>query len=679
LNLQTYDFPSYLDTSHSDLVRDFFVPALKNSIRYDRGVGFFSSGWLRITANGMNKFAENGGTARWVTSPVISKKDWDAMLFGEKARINPFLRKLIKINIEDLEKTLENETLSALAWMIADGILEFKFALPRNKLSKGDFHDKFGIFYDNKGNSVSFNGSYNDSIQGTLNYESIKIFSSWIEKYKDLVIEDTNRFNQLWDNLDPNVQVYDLLESEKEKIIRLRKFDRPYRKINTFPIDLSQKPLNIPEDIHLRDYQNDAICAWEKSNRIGLFEMATGTGKTITSIAASVRFFEEKKELALIVTCPYIHLVEQWKNDAEAFGYRPLLAFKSSEEWKAKINNKIIAFNNGDIGNLCIITTHSTFSTKLFQSTIARINRTTLLIADEAHHLGAESKTKYYPKNIEYRLALSATPDRWFDDAGSARLRNYFGKTVFEFQIGKAIKEGYLTEYKYFPVITELTNSEMENYQELSKKISKLFNMGEKPDENRILLSLLLKRSNILNSAENKLEKLSNLIDSQNEISHTLFYCAPGQLNKITSLLGKEKKIKIHKFTYKEDNKSRQRILNEFESGMLQGIVAIKCLDEGVDIPSTKTAYILASSSNPREFIQRRGRILRKSIGKSYAIVYDFITFPPLDFLENFPIERQIIRKELSRFKEFAQYAINFNSAYECIWEIAMRFNILDF
>jgi superfamily II DNA or RNA helicase len=219
----------------------------------------------------------------------------------------------------------------------------------------------------------------------------------------------------------------------------------------------------------------------------------------------------------------------------------------------------------------------------------------------------------------------------------------------------------------------------MEEYEELSGKISKLFIIGENPEDNPNLLSLLLKRSNILNNAKNKIGELSNLIDEQKDISHALFYCAPGQLKRVMYLLGKEKKLRVHQFTYHEDNNTRQRILEEFDKRLLQGIVAIKCLDEGVDVPSTKSAFILASSSNPREFIQRRGRILRKSAGKEHAVIYDFITFPPLDIVNSFPSERKIIRKEMTRFKEFAQYAINFNSAYETIWETAKRFNILDF
>ncbi|MGA9350336.1 MAG: hypothetical protein WBW48_16250, partial [Anaerolineae bacterium] len=221
-------WPAILDTSSSDLIQDFFVPALTASLRYDRGVGYFSSGWLRVAAAGMVQFATNSGRAHWVTSPILSEEDWRALQLGDAARYNEVLRRAIERNLDDLERALEEETLSALAWLVADGILDFKLALPRNKLERGEFHDKFGVFTDAEGNQISFNGSYNDSIQGTRNYESIKVFCSWQPTFAPLVDADAERFERLWSNFDPNVQVFDLPEATRGCIVRLRTDDRPY-------------------------------------------------------------------------------------------------------------------------------------------------------------------------------------------------------------------------------------------------------------------------------------------------------------------------------------------------------------------------------------------------------------------------------------------------------------------
>jgi len=227
MSLRLLDLPLLLNTSDQDLFRDFFVPALAHAFRYDRGVGYFASGWLRLVAQGMVTFAAHGGRARWVTSPILNQQDWEALLAGDEARLDPELREILYRNVQDLERSLEDDTLSALAWMIADGVLSFKLALPRGKLDDGDFHDKFGIFTDLAGDQVSFNGSYNDSIQGTRNYESIKVFRSWEPIFAPLVKSEQERFDRLWCNLDPNVRVFEVAEMT-ESMLRLRASERPY-------------------------------------------------------------------------------------------------------------------------------------------------------------------------------------------------------------------------------------------------------------------------------------------------------------------------------------------------------------------------------------------------------------------------------------------------------------------
>lgn len=305
--LTNIPFPPVLDTSSGDIIKDFFNPALAVSIRYDRGVGFFSAAWLRLAAKGMTVFAAYGGRARWVTSPILSEADWNALQEGSAAREDETLKRAMEVNLTELEKTLEEDTLSALAWLVADGILDFKLALPRNKLDQGEFHDKFGIFTDEAGNQVSFNGSYNDSVQGTRNYESIKIFCSWQSVLALLVNADVERFERLWTNADPNVQVYNLPDAAKERIVKLRTQERPYPAptqeqlvldITSLPIPQRQpKGPVCPATIELREYQNEAIGAWFAHDCRGLLEMATGTGKTITALAASVRLFEREKRL----------------------------------------------------------------------------------------------------------------------------------------------------------------------------------------------------------------------------------------------------------------------------------------------------------------------------------------------------------------------------------------------
>lgn len=693
MNLPQIAFPPILDTSSNDIIKDFFNPALGASVRYDRGVGFFSAAWLRLAAQGMSEFAANSGRARWVTSPILSESDWEALQEGSAARLDETLKLAMDVNLHNLRTSMEKHTLSALAWMVADGILDFKLALPRNKLDQGEFHDKFGIFTDAEGNQVSFNGSYNDSIQGTRNYESIKIFCSWHPVLSLLVNADVERFERLWNNRDPNVQVYDLPEAARAGILKLRTDDRPYPEPNwdQLRLRLDEKSATpaygvvkpqLPADLEVRPYQVQAIDNWFENNCRGLFEMATGTGKTKTALSASVRLFEREKRLAVIMTVPYQHLVDQWNTESQQFGYRPILAYQSKSNWFDQLNSMVMDFSAGYRDHFSVITTHTTFISADFQATIARLSEKALIIADEAHHLGAERSRQNYPEQIPYRLALSATPDRWFDDEGTAALRAYFGATVFSFPLEKAIGVS-LTPYYYHPHIVQLTSDELETYQELSVKIAQVAGRSDERAQETLKI-LLMRRAELLNKAANKLTKLSELIDASDHIDHTLFYCAPGQIDDVQRLLGWAHGLLVQRFTAEEDTEERQQRLADFASGEIQALVAMKCLDEGVDVPSTKTAYIMASSSNPREFIQRRGRVLRQYPGKEFSIIHDMIAVPPTAWTASqdsatFNIERGIIRKELERFKEFASPALNKHKAMDVIWDIASRYNLMDF
>lgn len=685
MNLHELSFKAILDTSKDDLIKDFFIPALTVSMRYDRGVGYFSAAWLRIAAKGIVEFARNSGCARWVTSPILSEGDWLALQQGEAARHDVVLRHAIERNIADLEQTLERETLSALAWLVADRILDFKLAIPRNKLAGGEFHDKFGVFTDHDHNQVSFNGSYNESEQGTRNYESIKVFCSWQDSFAPLVAADTQRFERLWNNLDENVQVFNLPDAARARILKLRTGERPYPEPDwaflhslsgEHNINVFVPRLRIPPEVQLYDYQIQAIDKWFEHGCCGLLEMATGTGKTITSLAAMARLYEREQRLAVVIAVPYQHLVDQWQEDANNFGLQPILAYQSKARWLNLLHQRVIEFNRGDREELSVITTHSTFIDKDFQRIIGRLTGPALLVADEAHHLGAERSRTQLPTNFPFRLALSATPDRWFDDVGTAALRTFFGDTVFRFPLEDAIRRGILTPYTYYPQLIELTTDELQEYQVLSEQIAKLINV-EDEELQEALKMILIKRSRLLNNASQKLVALKALVGQMGNLYHSLFYCSPEQIDEVCQLLGWDLGFVIGRFTAEEPNTLRQQLLSDFDNRVLQALVAMKCLDEGVDVPSTRTAFILASSSNPREFIQRRGRILRRAVGKTEATIYDFIAIPPQTWSSSAPsIERGIIEHELHRFMEFADCARNKHQALDVIWDLAKQYGI---
>ncbi|NLO72354.1 MAG: DEAD/DEAH box helicase family protein [Porphyromonadaceae bacterium] len=668
------------NTSDDDFVNDFFAKALSNSVTYDRGVGYFSSGWLKVNAQGMGKFAEQGGRARWVTSPILDKADWETMCLGAKAQQNELLYNILSSSISDLKNSLNENVLSTLAWLIADGIVDFRIAVPRNNLT-GEFHDKFGIFKDKSGNKVMFLGSYNDSVHGLSNYESIAVFKTWEEHSLEIIESQCERFEKLWGDLDSNVKVFTLPESIKNEIVKLRLKSRPYKEpVSSIQVYEVQRGIGTPRYLVVREYQQEAIDVWFDNGMTGLLEMATGTGKTITALLIAVEYHKRKLKAPLIITCPYKHLVDQWDREARRFGFSPIKAYESSDSWVNKLTNQIHAYNSSFVDSLCVITTNTTFMSKTFKDVIKKMNSSIFLIADEAHHFGTNKSMSFLDDKFFPRLALSATPTRWFDDEGTLAVNNYFGGTVYSFNLQRAIKEGFLTNYYYYPVLVELTDDEILDYKEITEKIIPFLAKKNKTDsDDERLRTLLMKRSDILKNASNKLDSLRTILGKNKKIDHTLFYCSPRQREDLLKILGFENKIRVHQFTYQENNTIRQETLNRFDSGDLQAIVAIKCLDEGVDVPSTRTAFFLSNGSNPREFVQRRGRILRKAEGKQNSIIYDFITVPPESFSNmNYDLERSIVKKELTRFAEFANNSLNTDSAIDIIWQLAKKYNLMD-
>ena len=648
------------DNSTEEITNDLIVPLLGESKIYYRGVGYFSSNWIQIVTQGLHKIAEKGGKIYLITSPNLSADDWEAMKLGKKAEVDDLLYENIKRTInEDFTIKTREECLNLLSWLIADNILIMKFAICKN--GKGMYHDKLAIFVDNEDNKVCLHGSFNDSLQATYNGEGFSVFKSYESGQKDYVDEHFTRFQNMWKGLNEFYEIYDIPELVKVELRKYQNKERPYRK--------SKKNLHLPTYIEkLNDYQIKAIENLKTNNWRGILEMATGTGKTITSIAGSVEYLNIKQRIFLIVVVPFNHLVKQWEDNILSFGYKqPIKCYDSKALWYGKLNRRIKDYNIRLTDCESLIVSYKTFSDYDFQELCNKIKDNVFFVADECHYIGGSSLRNCMPDNFDVRVGLSATPDRWFDEEGTKRLRDYFGDTIFEYDMKMAIDNGFLCKYEYEPIIVSLTTSEYEQYSELTQKITKMILSNIKMEENTILQNMILKRASLLAKAENKLPIFIEMLKeqmSQNEVKHTLVYCSKGESQKIIKMIS-ELGIRAHEFIYKVSNSDRKKLLEAFSKGDIQILVAIKCLDEGVDVPGTRTAYFLSSTSNPREFIQRRGRILRKAPGKHLAKIIDFIVFPPNRSLNSSvidTIDNSIIEKEMPRFSEFYRYA--FNSGY---------------
>lgn len=697
MSFRALQIPFQVNTTSRDPVEVFFNPLLSLAKTYDVAVGYFSSAWIRDAASGIASLAVNGGRSRWVISPKLSKQDWELLSSASSnAERDQIVASAAISDIRDLQRALEDETRVALAWLIRDGIISFKIAVPRNQLS-GIFHAKIGVFTDSDNNSVAFSGSYNLTGAASTNWETLDIFLGWHADDAKRVQARQEQFESIWTSKDPNLAIYEPTDSIVSQFVEITEHSRrPYklpggteRSGETFPwvpqylLDANGK---------LRAHQEAGIDAWFKANGRGIFQMATGSGKTVAALAVATKLASlartKGSKLVVIIAVPYKHLAEQWQREAIAFGFDPIVCYEAFEAWAPSFQRKLLGLRLGTENLAFFITVNATFCGDRFQKLMAGLDAPLLFVADEMHNMGGETIRTMLPTNAKFRLGLSATPDRHNDEEGTSAIREYFGETVAEYGIAQAIADGTLTRYFYHPVLVAFSDDEMDEYKDLSARIAReMARGGDKQDSSEALKYLLIERSRLIGSAEGKIPALKSLLSERRDSHYNLIYCGDvitdgeRSVDSVLSMVGSDLEMRASKFTSSESNVERREILSRFGTGEIQTLVAIRCLDEGVDVPRTETAYILASSLNPRQFIQRRGRVLRRAPGKEFAYIYDFIVVPPLGAtLENaaFNSERSLMRRELARVDEFASSSENAGEALGALRSIKIRLKLLD-
>lgn len=709
------EYRSLLDS----VAKDFYIPLLSQAVKYQRAVGFFSSSSLVEISKGISELAKNGGKIQLVASPYLSDEDVEAIKSGYAMR-DQVVKEAIRREMTEGKTPFEKARLNLLANLISDNILDIKIAFTEDSDRMGMYHEKMGIITDAEGNRVAFAGSMNESATAmTLNYESIDVFCSW-KGEEDRVIAKENAFASIWNDTEPNIKIIDFPELKQEIIEKYK------RSVPDFEIDKKEYAPDIdtvlhtdlgvyseygpkfPEWFKLHDYQDEAITEWQKHNYRGIFDMATGTGKTYTGLGALTTLSKNiGHKLAAIIVCPYQHLVEQWVEDILKFNIDPIIGYSDSsqKDWPKRLKDAIRDQKLKVRGKefFCFICTNATFSSDYVQTQLAKIKSDTLLMVDEAHNFGAPYLSCLLYDNYKYRLALSATLDRHNDEEGTAKLYDFFGEKCIEYTLDRAIEEKKLTKYKYYPIVVTLTEEELEAYDNLSYEIGKCIMKGK---NGKMKLSsrgekLALKRSRIVAGAKNKLTMLEEVIQPYIHDKHILVYCGATkgleqnqdrtdvdsedirQIDAVTDLLGNKLGMEVSQFTSKESVEEREVLKREFSAGdTLKVLIAIKCLDEGVNIPKIKTAFILASTTNPKEYIQRRGRVLRLAEGKEYAEIYDFITLPydteSVTSLTEAQVKRNstLVKNELRRAEEFSRIAVNMVESASLIDEIKDAYGI---
>lgn len=698
----------YYKTYKNNIVKEFYNPVLKNAVLYQRSVGFFSSTALIELTKGISGLVKNKGKIQLIVSPYLSPEDVEAIEKGyEKRKI---IEEALLREFKEPENYFQEERLNLLAHLIEEGTLELKVAFTPPNKNTGMYHEKVGIIKDENGDKIVFTGSLNETINAFYNnYESIVVFTSW-EESKEYAEEMQRDFDLLWSGGDNDLEVIDFPEVVKDKITICKKTEVHYdideeEKIEDIKEAVRGNP-RMPQGFILRDYQIEAIEHWKNNSYHGIFDMATGTGKTYTGLGAVVKLFEDKEKLAIVIVCPYQHLVEQWVEDIELFNMEPIIGYSASKQknWKQRLKDDVLDFNLGIIKSFCFVTTNATYSSKFVTEIMGSLGKDTLLLVDEAHNFGSNNLRKRLYSQIEYRLALSATLERHGDEEGTEALKKYFGRKCIGYDLKKAIADGKLTPYYYYPVLVFLDEEELAEYKDVSYRVSK---ECHKDKHGKLQVTekgkmLLMQRARIVAGAKNKLSVLRDKMQDYKDASHILVYCGATrvptfehdesehdedgerQIVAVSKILGNELGMKVTHFTSNESAQEREAIKRRFATAEpYQAIVAIKCLDEGVNIPSIRTAFILASTTNPKEYIQRRGRVLRLAKNKPYAVIYDFVTLAtPLDEVNvygvDFNCERALAKRELARIKEFGEIAMNSRDSDVLINDIIDAYQISD-
>ncbi|MBL1280764.1 MAG: DEAD/DEAH box helicase family protein [Fluviicola sp.] len=699
---------------------EFYEEVFPVSKKIDLLLGYFSSNAFKVLSKSFAEFIYNGGEMRIITNHVLSLKDKEHLIDNTQLENED---KVIDIfgNIERLAEELSDygvHFFDCLKYLLKHDRLKI---LPVKFNGVDLAHCKKMILYDGY-DYISTDGSINFTLSAlTKNSESFEVNAPWKgEIFEKRTVLEKENFERIFNkthssyqyieareietvihNIGKNKEIEDLLEDsikidkspfgEKVKNILERKRKRFEYKVN----DLKGFP-RFPYPSGAREYQKEAYNNWVKKGYSGVFAMATGTGKTITSLNCLLNEYNKEKSYRAIILVPSIALLNQWEIEVKNFNFTKILKVGGGSNWEKTLATYVSNSTWGIKDDLVIISTYGSFITDRFQKYFNKIGKDFLLIADEAHNMGANNiKKRLNSLDVGKKIGLSATPKRIYDLEGTDAIDSFFSDTppyTYNFSMERALKDGFLSEYKYFPVIVELNETEYEEYIDISKKLLRFFDF-EKGEfkKDPIVEILLLKRKNIIHKAYSKIECFKNILlelKKDNKLKYVFTYIPEGYVysesGESEKLLDKFIKsgaetvsdLKMNSYT-SEDNDLKE-ILRGFSEGKIDVLFAMKMLDEGVDVPRAEVGIFCSSTGNPRQFIQRRGRLLRKHPDKEFATIYDMVVIPRLSgsTVEYFNMEQNMVKTELRRVAYFASLSMNFYDSRDSLANVCKKYDL---
>ena len=647
---------SYISYGEENITSALVAPAMEYANSYKRSAGFFSSSVFNVLSEHIVSLVRNKGSIQLICGPQLSEEDRAAIDLGYKYKAEVIENAFLK-NFEDELEKLSEKNLVLLAELIAKGYMEIKIA---SLEGNGIYHDKLGILKDLNGNRIVFYGSANSSEAAYVsNYEKVRVSTSWWEGFQHIVEDEEKEFDSLWNNTNPYVDVVNFSKKACE-VVKKKISDQA-----------SKKKSENSSGIVLRDYQEKAIKAWKDNEYAGFYIMATGTGKTWTAIYSASELLKQYS-CNIVICAPYKHLVKQWYEDIVKVFPKAKYIMVSSENphWEQQLNEELIRSKYNEDNQIIVISTIMSFCMTKFEKIMSKSPKERLLIVDEAHRykkLDEETKKKY-----RFRLGLSATPGNGKNQEFVKELLGFFGGVVFELSIEDALDRGYLVPYYYRPIFVNATSNEESKFDYYSKRMAACFVNGKCIDVDS-LVKYSRSRLRIISMAEEKETRIDEILDEIKEEDHFVVYCGDGKLfdddrqEEIRHIQFMKSKLhnrskKASQFTATENMNKRMELVDGFNKNEFDALVAIRCLDEGINIPSVKGALILSSNDDYREFVQRRGRILRLYPDKEYANIYDVLVMPSY-------MTPGMAAIELRRFYEYARLSLNADTNMEILEE----------
>lgn len=725
----------------------FFSECLCNATRFDLMLGFFSSSAISVLADGFAAFLHQGGSMRLIINDILTDSDKEAIERGED---DSLIKEVFDLsNLEAIRDTLserDKHFFECISWLIRNNKIDIRVIAPLD--DDGTAHTKCGVFSDGI-SKVAFDGSVNFSRTALIaNKESLTASCSWDGEIEQAKINDIEaEFIKTFTGKDESVRYLDASEirtripatfKEKELVELLddelelletqskdsklpvsvkmalgkakERVQRAISKYKSVPVvEINTDGPHFPYPSGPREYQKLAFENWKANGQKGLFAMATGTGKTITSLNCLYEIFKHSGYYKALILVPTVTLVDQWEIECKKFGFNNIIKVCSrNKSWKNDIDRlkATEALSTNKALSYVIIGTYASYGkTDVHQELNEFSKKQLLLIADEAHNMGAPN-IQHKLIGIPYlrRIGLSATPERQFDETGNRSIRKFFGAEesyTYEYSMEEAIHNGVLCEYYYYPHIVRLTDAEMEEYAKISNRLAKMYNFSKETfdKDNDILTMLLIKRKRIIHKASKKMgvfkDILQERIAEKGDLRYTLVYVPEGNfpdtyaadtydthdvikddpesehlIDEYTQAIREAgPRITVKQFT--SQSSDREQTLKDFASGQLQVLTSMKCLDEGVDVPRSELAIFCASTGNPRQFIQRRGRILRTHKDKAYATIHDLIVIPEVNpESDSYRMEKNMVRSELNRVKNFAMLSRNLDYTVQELEEV---------